>query len=564
MADLDVSPVVQNGGGGAAQVGGVRAPDYRQVQAPMQVDTNLPNNEGARRAQALREAFSDFGGLGASVYKNVTSQAGALAGAASGATGHPAYKEGLARLTAYGQAFNNAATGAYAVEAEAQADDAAARLRVQANNDPATFAKTFSAVRDGVLKNAPPLAQPILTELYNRKLAEGLAAISGDQAAEQKKLQGQTYEIGVDRQTSRVAQLQGSANPIDQAKAADEQVKLNLLIQGGVKAGLYSPAEAQAMHVNAMRAITQQVFETQLDRELANPAGDPIGLIERFRDMHMRNAANTNEPQVLSEPEFQQLMATAKQKIIQERQMTYFGKQQGDVEQELRYANGDRLYTAKLFDHTLTSQQLSQAVTNGDLKPEVARSLGSYLANTGGRPAKSAAGALDSLYRDPTFLDMSRDEILSHPGLSLADQNKALDEQRKQLAGWEGTPNVKNAKAYIIDQVKPHGIPWEMMDEDQKHAATNSWQEFLQQMQATDPAKRDSSAATIAQGVVKKFQQQQALEAAGAAVSAKQSFIQRYGPGGPKAGGMSPDDYKARLQQYDDQIKQYRAAAGAQ
>lgn len=562
MADLDVSPVVQNGGGGAVSTGGVRAPDYRQVQAPMQVDTNLPNNEGARRAQALREAFSDFGGLGASVYKDVTSQAGALAGAASGATGHPAYKEGLARLTAYGRAFNNAATGAYAVEAEAQADDAAARLRVQANNDPAVFAKTFSAVRDGVLKNAPPLAQPILTELYNRKLAEGLAAISGDQAAEQKKLQGQTYEIGVDRQTSRVAQLQGSANPIDQAKAADEQVKLNLLIQGGVKAGLYSPAEAQAMHVNAMRAITQQVFETQLDRELADPAGDPIGLIEKFRDMHMRNASNTNEPQVLSEPEFQQLMATAKQKIIQERQMTYFGKQQGDVEQELRYANGDRLYTAKLFDHTLTSQQLSQAVTNGDLKPEVARSLGSYLANTGGRPAKSAAGALDSLYRDPTFLDMTRDEILSHPGLSLADQNKALEEQRKQLAGWEGTANVKNAKAYIIDQVKPHGIPWEMMDEDQKHAATNSWQEFLQQMQATDPAKRDSSAATIAQNVVKKFQQQQAVEAAGAAVSAKQSFIQRYGPGGPKAGGMSPDDYKTRLQQYDDQIKQYRAAAG--
>src|SRR5438132_5188212 len=107
--------------------------DYRSLQAPDQVRTDLPDSGAAARAQALHAAFKEFEDVSGNIYNQVQTHAGALAGAASGDTGHPQYREGLARLTAYGRAFNNAATGAYAVQAEAQAEDAAARRRVQAN-----------------------------------------------------------------------------------------------------------------------------------------------------------------------------------------------------------------------------------------------------------------------------------------------------------------------------------------------------------------------------------------------------------------------------------------------
>jgi hypothetical protein len=529
--------------------------DYRQVQQPAEVDMYGINRaaeaeESAAnfRASELSRTFKTFEGGVNDIADKVETHAGALAGAASGNTGHPQYQQGLERFTAYGQAFNNAATGAYAVEAEAQADDAAARLRVEANNDPKTFATTYSAVRDAVLKTAPADAVPMLTELYNRHLAEGVAAVSGAQAQQQQDTQRATYQMGIDRQTSRVANLQGSANPQDQLRAQDEEVKLSLLIQGGVNSGLYSPAQAQALRIGAMRAVTEQVFQTQIDRELANPNGDALGVLQRFREAHLANLANTKEPVVLPESEFQKLMADGTTKVREQNMMERQIKLNGNTAEQQRYKAGEQLYTSQLFEGKLTVQALDDAVRSGDLKPSVGRSLRTQMLSGNN---KSVPQAKWNAYHDPRLLDMTNQDIANLPGLSWNDKLTLSQHAQKERDGWNGTQNVKLARQAISDALKiPRGAETATLTTDQLRGLQDANQEYTTLMQGTDPAKRDSMAATIAQQVIKGVHQKQAMNVVDTQQAALQSYIEEYGPG-----SNNPADSKT----YDTTTKAYEA-----
>lgn len=558
MADELIPAAIRNGGSGSIAANG-NAPDYRQVQGPEQVRTDIPDNGAAAHAAALGSLFKEFEGVSSDVYNKVQTQSGALAGAASGDTGHPQYRQGLARFTAYGRAFNNAATGAYAVQAEAQADDAAARLRVQANNDPGTFQTTYSAVRDAVLKTAPADAVPMLTELYNKHLANGMAAISGDQAQEQQQLQRKTYDEGVARQTSRVANLQGSDNPNDQNAAADEHVKLSLLIDGGVNSGLYSKAEGQAMQIGAMRTITAQVFQTQVDRELSRPDGDVVTLLDNFRKAHEANLANTTESPVLSEPEYQKLMADATTKIREQNMLYAMNRREGKTAEQMRYEAGDKQYTSLFLQGQLTDKGLDNAVRTGDLKPETARALHNMI-NGGGGPSKSDPKAYYDAIHDPGFLDKSGPELASLPGISVSDKLALVKEQERQRTHWEGTQAVKDATGSISNALKIlPGTPTAALSDAQRKALGDATQEFKQLMSDTDPAKRDSSAMSVAQTVVKHAQMREAAADVTGLTTAKQNFIKSHGPG--SASPAEDSTYAARLKQYDDLIAQRRTAA---
>lgn len=558
MADELIPAAVRNGGGGFVAPSN-NAPDYRQVQAPEQVRTDLPDSGAGARAAALGSLFKEFEGISGDVYNKVQTHAGALAGAASGDTGNPQYREGLARFTAYGKAFNNAATGAYAVQAEAQADDSAARLRVQANNNPDTFATTYSAVRDAVLKTAAPDAIPMLTELYNKHLATNMAAIRGDQLMQQQQLQRQTYDEGVSRQTSRVANLQGSDNPNDQNAAADEHVKLTLLINGGVTAGLYSPAEGKAMNINAMRTITAQVFQQQVDKELARPDGDVITLLDNFRKAHLANLADTNATPILSEPEYQKLQADATTKIREQNLLISMNKRDGRTAEQLRYEAGDKQYTSQALEGTLTDRGIDAAIRTGDLKPETARTLHAMI-NGGGGPSKSDPAAYARVIHDPNFLDLKGEEIAALPGVSIADKLNLVKEQERQRTHWEGTQSVKDAKNLVSNELKIlPGTPSAAMSDAQRKALGDANQEFTQLMNETDPAKRDSSAMTVARTVVKHVQQREASANVSALTTGLQSFVQRYGPASNSP--MDKAAYEARLKQKQDQIASERAAA---
>ncbi len=561
MAD-DIIPPIQPGQGPAPSGGyGRQAIDYRALQNPAQVRTDLPDSGAAARAAELGRVFKEFSGEASNVSNTLSLQAGAIAGAASGNTGHPQYRQGLERFSVYSQAFNNAATGAYAVQAEAQADDSAARLRVQANNDPAAFAATYSAVRDAVVKNAPAYAVPMLMELYNKHLAAGLAAISGDQAAQIQQTQRATYDEGIARQTSRVANLQGSANPTDQLAAEDEHAKLTAMIDGGVNAGLYSKAEATAMHIAAMRTITGQVFQTQFDRELAGPDGaiGAVRLLDNFQKAHIANLSDPNAPAILSEPEYQKLYADGVTKLREYNLGIAAIKRDGKTAEELKFEAGDQQYTSQLLSGKLTDRDLDAAVRNGDLKPERATSLHMMLLQ-GPQVPKSDPRALLRLHTDPHFLDMTQDDIAKTPGISPQDQLKAWEEVQRRNSTWEGTQAAKEGRALISGALKiPPGTPSASLSDEQRTALSQANLEYTNLMNAATPSDRATAAHTIAQTVVQRAQQREAAADVQNLTQARQSFITRHGPSSDSP--MSEKEYQDRLKFYDSQIQQRAAAS---
>lgn len=563
MAD-DIIPGIQAGQGAGSQ--GIRPAgvDYRSLENPAQVRTDLPSSGAAERAAELGRVFKEFSSEATDVSDKLSTQAGSIAGAASGATGHPQYRQGLNRFSVYSQAFNNAATGAYAIQAKAQADDDAARLRVQANNDPSHFAATYSAVRDAVVKNAPPQAQAELTALYNERLAAGISAISADQAAEIKGTQKATYDRGVQLQTSRVALLQGSENTNDQLKALDEQVQLTQIIDGGVKAGLYSPAEAQALHISSARAITEQVFSTQVDRELAKPGGDPLTLLERFRDAHIANASDTSTPQILSEPEFQKLMQDAKAKIQTQRLIEAYSKQQGKSAEEIKFEAGDQQYTSLFLQGKLTAGALDAAVRNNDLKPERATSLNTLLA--AGPAGRGNEQLYFKLHNSPDVLNMKPADIARYvgPGGLSGDQADKLSQDIQRRNGtYESTQNFKNGAATISLALKiPAGTPSMALSDEQRKAQAEAMEDYRNRIEALPPAQRNGSMASVAQEVVKAAQQREAAAEVQRLQNTKQSVLKDYGPGSPHP--YSPEKLTQRMKEFDDRIKAAAAQAKGQ
>lgn len=270
--------------------------DYRDVQAPSILPSakDIPDNGVASAAQALAGAFKDFGtdayDMGAAVRTKQGDQAGALAGS----TGDPDLKSGLGAFTIYGQAYNNSATRSYAIQAEATAEDTASKLQTEANNDPDLFKHTYAAARDATVKAAPPEAQGIIANLYNARLSSGVAALAKGQADQIQQADRVNLSEGVARQTDRVAQLRAAGDPSSLQQADEEQVKLNLLIDGARNTNTISQTEQASMHMDSQRAILMQTTEAQFARVLQDPNGDPAGYIEKLQ------AANRNGGQTLS------------------------------------------------------------------------------------------------------------------------------------------------------------------------------------------------------------------------------------------------------------------------
>jgi hypothetical protein len=578
MVDNVEAPMSQGGAGGASAGGNTI--DYRQVQAPEQVDTNLPDNGGRQRALDMAQMFNEFSGVAQGVANKAGLQAGAIAGAASGNTGHPQYRQGLDRFTAYSQAFNNAATGAYASQAEASAENDAARLRQEANSNPTTFAATYSAVRDAAVKQAPPMAQAMLTDLYNRHLAAGVSALSADQAAQFHATARADYDTNVQRSITRVATLQGSPNVNDQLQGDDEHALLTAKINGGVNAGVYSIPEAQAMLINANKAITGQVFDTQVDRELGKmtqssmvsgqPAdsGDVVKLIENFRMMHERNSSDPSQPQILSEQEFDQLMGVAKQKLQQESLLEMANRRDNNAANAAKLEAGDRVITEAMAnpggaDPTVMRQMVQDMVGTGDLRPEVGRAVLSSL--KAGQDAPVNKQGMFNALNDPSRFDWKPADIAAK--VTAGDINwaqgieltKTIETQRQ---GWEGHAAIKDARQSVTAALKlPPGITMETASDQQKLGIVRAQDMLTKQLNMIPVEKRDAEAPRLANNVGLEIQAQ-GFDAKVNSLNSQRAFLDKtYAPGGTSF--RSNEDYAARKAALDASIKAARDQAAS-
>lgn len=281
------------------------------------------------------------------------------------------------------------------------------------------------------------------------------------------------------------------------------------------------------MQVNAMRQITEQVAMTQFDRELNSPTGDPVGYLDRFRSAHLANMADTKNPPVLSEDEYNKLSMTMKQKLIQYNMALALTKRDGHDAQLARYQAGDAKYTAQALAGTLSLKDLSAAVLSQDITPEAARAVRTLMMNRNEVPKSNPADILKVQTR-PDFLNMSDREIASE--VDPASALKLITERDRRNNTWEGTQQAKDARAVILNALKLPKGPALMFSPEQQRAASTALIDFTARMNKIDPAHRQNEAMTVAQQVVADEEKKQAAAAIVSLQSAVQRNVQQHGP----------------------------------
>lgn len=266
--------------------------DYRQLSGPATIDTSTFDDGSAAAASRLANSFKQFSNTASGLGAEINATEGAQAGDLAGSTGDPKFKDGFTKYTAYSQAYNNAATRSYAIRAEGDAEETAARLEIQAANDPTHFAATFGAVKDATIANAPPVARGMVADIYNKRMNEGVTRLVTGQQKEYQSAARVDVSEGIARSSDRIANWQASDDPQLHAQADDEQVKLGLMIDGAKNDGTLTDTEAQSAHIMAQRSITEQTVTYRFKNEMNNPHGDPVAFIQRLQD------ANRGSPDV--------------------------------------------------------------------------------------------------------------------------------------------------------------------------------------------------------------------------------------------------------------------------
>lgn len=523
---------------------------YRQLQAPEQLNTNIPDNGAASAAESLARVFKQASDTSAQIGTKIAQTRGAAAGSQQGATGDPKFQNGFFRYSAYSEAYNNAAMRSYSIKAQADAEDTSARLQVEAGTDASAFQASFGKVRDETLKAAPPEARGMLADMFNQHMGEGLKNVMTARALEVRNNDRTDLAEGMARSTERIGNLQGKDDPAYQSQIDEEQVKLSMMIDGAQKDGTLSDIEAAALHTNAQHAITQQTVVSRFQAVLDNPYGDPVGFIERL------HAANEKDQILLPKEKAQleeHLLATLREK----NSLASAASEAARRAEAARYEAGDRNATADLLSGTLTERKLLTAVTSQDLKPEVARTLLNEL-------QKGDSGVDDSEEAFAVKTDLlhyTESDIATNSKLSWKTRGEMILKRRELADGWRGTQAAREGEARIdralgivpgtIIQLLPDDV------KKQRQQALTNWYNVVDGMA---PADRQNNVIGMADEMARQYIRKNKSTEAGDQRRIKQRYIET-NKGGV---GLSPEakkSYDAQLSKYDANIATAEAEA---
>lgn len=277
MSNDFIPPQIRDGGAGPAPTSGqVRAPDYRQIQQPAEVDeygfyrASREAGESAEgKARALSSIFNEFENASADIYNKVQRQRGAQAGAAAGAAGNGAPKTGLQAVTAYGQGYDAAIHSTYITQAQLGLEKSITGLEQSNIGDPATFQAQASTVVQKAIKAADPLYQPELSQWAQARIQAGVARQSEQHAADVRNQALATYQSATpDLITS--ALHTAAALPVEQGNAviakleSDDRDRLNALVASHV----ITPEQANDLHQKMVDSATQQMTGQKIDISL--------------------------------------------------------------------------------------------------------------------------------------------------------------------------------------------------------------------------------------------------------------------------------------------------------
>lgn len=253
---------------------------YRDLQRPSLLETGIVQSNAGSAAARLAQTFKQFEHQAYDKLGLLREQQGAEEGAVAGETDTPNLRTGVRAGTAYGRAYNNAATRSYAIKAESDADETASRIEEAAGSDPDKFRAVFGKVRDDLLKTAEPGLRPILSEMYERRLGAGIVRITEKRALEVKNEHRVVAKQGLQQAVDRIGRLRAEG---DDTTADVETRKLEELLASVQTDGTYTPAEVQLLRREAQVGVLAQQEAGAFVRELQNPNGDPLKYIENLR-----------------------------------------------------------------------------------------------------------------------------------------------------------------------------------------------------------------------------------------------------------------------------------------
>jgi hypothetical protein len=315
MADNDfIVPQIANGGAGSVQAGGVRAPDYRQVQAPEEVDVrhiDMAATEAgdarARAAAALGRIFKDFEAQSAAIGTHLAKNAGAQAGAVAGMDPNFKPVSGLAAISAYGDAYNAAAHVSFINNARQTVEQSLDRAEQDSPADPVAFQTQAQAIADGALKETPSIYQPELQQAYGMRIAAGVTRLRGQAITQAKSDALDSYLTTVDSRINSAIQTASTLpdeqrNTVMSQLAIDNQAQLAALVRAGaitqgraeILAQKFGDTAETAVHknytggvvnsfMNYARAGDVDAADRAAQRYLTDPANSPDDVAAVFK-----------------------------------------------------------------------------------------------------------------------------------------------------------------------------------------------------------------------------------------------------------------------------------------
>lgn len=518
---------------------------YRDLVSPALIDTNVPSNGNADAARSLADALGSFGTTVSGIAQPILAEQGKQAGAAAGATGNPEFKTGFKKLTAYSQAYNNAALRSYAIKAEVDAEEQAARLEIEAANNPEKFAATFGAVRDATLTGAPPEARATLAEIYAKRLGEGATRLQAAQATEIRNSQRADVSEGVSRATDKIAQMLASDDPEQHLQAEEEQVKLQLLLDGAANTGTLTRTEAQAAHITTQRAIIAQTVAAKFGKELDNPYGDPIGFILKLKEANKTSDALDPEEEGKLEA---QLMAD-----LREHNALQAAMHAGDASAEkARYEAGDREATSLMLSGRLTRRKLRDMVDTQNLDPSVARTLNNEL-DSGD---KAGGDSAESFHVRTNLLHYTEQDIATNSKLSWKERGDLILKRREEAQGWKGTQAAREGEARIDRSlgIVP-GTMIQALPDSVKTARDNALTQWYNTVDGLPAEERQNAVIPSAEDVIGRFIRKQKSVEAQTLRLAQQRYLEKAGD----PSEMGPEQKK----KYDERLRRFQADIAA-
>lgn len=514
-------------------------PRFRDLQQQALIDTTIIDTGEAAATRVLSDAFRSFERVAGGIANARRSEEGRRAGAEAGRRELPNFREGLAALTAYGRAYNDAALRSYAIRSEVAADEAAARFEAEAGTDPETFRNTFGAWRDETIKNAPPAARAVLGEVYDRRMANGMQRIIIEQHAEIKERSRVDVAEGVARVTDRIAQLRAMNDPVAHAQAEEEEIKLEMLLTGAQNDGTLSAVEAGAARNEADRSIVAQTALARFRNELDNPYGDPLEFIERLREVN-----KTSE--VLTPKEEQEVLEAMLGELRERNALANLSQQASDNEQQARWDAGEVEATQMLLDGALTAGTLSRLHGDDQLDPAVARTLLNELQSGNDRPDD----ARERLRVEIDLLNIDEKDVLTNGALSFQTRRELILKRRELSNTWRGTQQAREA----VDRIDralglvPGADPRTLSDEEIR-ARDQALTEFYDAVDVLPAGERQSKALTTSGEIVERVIKRTANAEAIGLREALETYKQRMG---------DPADFsESKRKKYEERVSMY-------